>query len=536
LLQVGKGHTIAYNTGLELMTTMLLAAASAHEVVDGPVCLGVARWGNVLFSRKGRPWFLGFGDDAGQSLMIDASTGALGHCSYAPEVGMGAPPSPGGDLLAVVQLFRALTPLGDVPGSFKRAIAGIPAPGEEPIAEIIERINGAVFTDPKSRLQSAPALVEMYVEAAQLAGTDPTTGDIDKVFAGFVAMVPAADRGGWNSERYREVGPIGAGGQGKLSKAYDLLLAMPVVLKRIETVRADGKARQRALREARVARQIMHPHVVRGYDVVDTGGALLVVMEYLDGVNLDEWSAGHSPNDVRAHLAQVAAGLAALHHASIVHRDVKPSNVVVCDRGAVLVDLGLAVEEGVQRTTQMVGTLDYLAPEVAEGGRHVPASDVFAFARMATELLGPDDKTWKELISRALVADPAERPPISAFIGDESAPIEELVVHNGGEWFSYQGVVADLRRRGAASRILSVLASSHAGDKAFPAADLIAVGWPGEQLVANSGLRRVYVELHHLRKLGLAGLLESTSLGYRLRPEVPVNIAGNRLPPANAEP
>jgi hypothetical protein len=156
------------------------------------------------------------------------------------------------------------------------------------------------------------------------------------------------------------------------------------------------QARRRAVREARIAARLQHPGAVTVHDVTEDGGQPVLVMEYVPAQSLAEIIAARGPLPV-AQLAQigsqVAAALAAAHEAGIVHRDVKPANVLITGTGtAKITDFGIARAHGdttVTATGLLVGTPAFLAPEVAQGHESSAASDVFSLgATLYTALEG----------------------------------------------------------------------------------------------------------------------------------------------------
>ncbi|OKI23208.1 hypothetical protein A6A25_35375 [Saccharothrix sp. CB00851] len=186
--------------------------------------------------------------------------------------------------------------------------------------------------------------------------------------------------------RYRLRGRVGAGAMGVVWQALDERLDRVVALKQLvvpegsDPVAAVG----RAAREARIAARLQHPNAVTVHDVVEDDGKPVLVMEYLPARTLADLIAqGPLPAERVLRIgAQIAGALAAAHAAGIVHRDVKPGNVLLTEDGtAKITDFGIARAVGdvtVTRTGLLAGTPAFLSPEVARGGEPGPASDVFA--------------------------------------------------------------------------------------------------------------------------------------------------------------
>ena len=186
--------------------------------------------------------------------------------------------------------------------------------------------------------------------------------------------------------RYRLRGRVGAGAMGVVWEALDERLDRVVALKQLvvpegsDPVAAVG----RAAREGRIAARLRHPNAVTVHDVVEDDGRPVLVMEYLSARTLaDRIAQGPLPAEQVLRVgAQIAGALAAAHAAGVVHRDVKPGNVLLTEDGtAKITDFGIARAVGdvtVTRTGLLAGTPAFLAPEVARGGEPGPASDVFA--------------------------------------------------------------------------------------------------------------------------------------------------------------
>ncbi|MFE4726747.1 protein kinase [Microbacterium sp. NPDC056736] len=192
------------------------------------------------------------------------------------------------------------------------------------------------------------------------------------------------------AERYRLVKMLGAGGMGIVWQAWDTRLRRPVALKMLRTQpELTDEERQiatdRAMREAQITAGLHHPHAVTVYDVVEHDDQPCIVMQLLESTPLSELlrERGAFPPDETARIgAQVASALAAAHRLKIVHRDVKPGNILItADGSAMISDFGISHALGdatITATGMIHGTPAYLAPEVARGLPTSFASDVFS--------------------------------------------------------------------------------------------------------------------------------------------------------------
>ncbi|MGI5220157.1 serine/threonine-protein kinase [Nocardia sp. CA-290969] len=192
------------------------------------------------------------------------------------------------------------------------------------------------------------------------------------------------------ADHYRLVEQIGSGGTGVVWRAVDERLQRSVAIKQIHIKPSLPPAerdvlRQRASREARNAARFQHPNAIVVFDITEHGGDPCLVMEYMKSRSLAQVlsSQGPLPLPQVARIGeQVAAALIAAHQAGIVHRDVKPGNVLLDDHGTVkITDFGISRATGdvtLTETGLICGTAAYLAPEVARGADPTPAADVFA--------------------------------------------------------------------------------------------------------------------------------------------------------------
>ncbi|MEU1801505.1 serine/threonine-protein kinase [Streptomyces sp. NPDC019937] len=233
--------------------------------------------------------------------------------------------------------------------------------------------------------------------------------------------------------RYRVTGQLGRGGMGVVCGAVDEVLGREVAVKVLRAYTDASGAeladlRTRMRREARAAARIRHPGVITVHDVADEDGLPVIVMELIDGPSLDDLIDERGvvePLEAARIGAKVADALAAGHDVGVLHRDVKPGNVLI-DRGGrvVLTDFGIASMEApddgattkLTRSGELIGSLDYLAPERAQGQDPGPASDVWALGMTlyaAVEGSSPFRRTsvWSTLT--AIVTEPLPEPRLA---------------------------------------------------------------------------------------------------------------------------
>jgi YVTN family beta-propeller protein len=242
--------------------------------------------------------------------------------------------------------------------------------------------------------------------------------------------VPARLQVGSTVAGYRVDALIARGGMGVVYRATHLGLERQVALKVIARELADrGGFRERFLRESRLAARLDHPAVVPIFDSREVDGELLVAMRLVEGGDLRrliDREGPLPPEQATALLGQVADALDAAHAAGIVHRDVKPHNVLVEGDRAFLSDFGLAKaldESGAASGTSVVGTAEYMSPEQWRGGSVGPAADIYSlgcvlfesvtgippYARRESDTEPEVPEGLEDVIERAVAKDPGDR-------------------------------------------------------------------------------------------------------------------------------
>jgi serine/threonine-protein kinase len=201
-------------------------------------------------------------------------------------------------------------------------------------------------------------------------------------------FVPGTLLGG----RYRIIALLGRGGMGEVYRATDLTLGQSVALKFLpEEASRNQRLLERFHGEVRIARQVSHPNVCRVYDIGEVEGMPFISMEYVDGEDLASLLTriGRLPGDKALETARkLCAGLAAAHDRGVIHRDLKPQNIMINKRGEVVImDFGLAAIAGQLSGAEVsVGTPAYMAPEQLKGAEVTARSDVYALGLVLYEL------------------------------------------------------------------------------------------------------------------------------------------------------
>jgi serine/threonine protein kinase len=201
---------------------------------------------------------------------------------------------------------------------------------------------------------------------------------------------------GSNFAGYEVESVVGAGGIGILYRARQVRLDRPVALKLVESdVARDPVIRERLRREARMVAALDHPNVVPLYAAGDEDGTVYIVTRWVEGTELGtliQRDGPLEPSRAARTAAQIAAALEVAHEQGLIHRDIKPSNVILTAEDHVyLTDFGLAKRAGtavgLTRVDQMLGTVDYVAPEGIEGSEPDARGDVYSLGCVLFEML-----------------------------------------------------------------------------------------------------------------------------------------------------
>ena len=227
-------------------------------------------------------------------------------------------------------------------------------------------------------------------------------------------------RAGLQLAQYTIVDRVGVGGMGQVFVASDTKLKRQVALKFLSPqFISDETFRARFIREAQSAAALNHPNIVTIYEVADQGNQVYIAMEFIEGQSLKEVIQARSI-DVETNLRimeQICDGLAAAHAAGLVHRDLKPQNIMIDRTKRIrILDFGLAKAQGDDQLTQAgtaIGTVNYMSPEQAAGGEADQRSDIFALGILFFELLSgqlPFKRGNMPATLHAIVHEPA--PPL----------------------------------------------------------------------------------------------------------------------------
>ena len=246
--------------------------------------------------------------------------------------------------------------------------------------------------------------------------------------------MPSEPRIGTVFAGYRIEGICGRGGMSVVYRAENLRLGNPVALKLLAAELAEDEGfRERFVRESRTAASLLHPHIIPIYDAGDAEGILYIAMRYVDGPDLKALAreGALSPERALRIGAQVASALDAAHERGLIHRDVKPANILLeggpgGEDHSYLADFGLTKNvdshSGITGTGQFVGTIDYMAPEQIEGREVDSRVDVYALGCVLFECLAGVPPYTRESEVAVLWAHMRDDPPAVTAVRPELPP------------------------------------------------------------------------------------------------------------------
>jgi len=283
------------------------------------------------------------------------------------------------------------------------------------------------------------------------------------------------------ASRYRIVSLLGKGGMGEVYRADDLSLDQPVALKFLpESVAGSESALTRFKNEVRIARQVSHANVCRVYDVGEIDGFVFLSMEYVDGEDLGSLlrRIGRLPPDKALEISRkLCAGLAAAHEKGVLHRDLKPGNVMLDSRGHVLLtDFGLAgLADQLTGAEVRNGTPQYMAPEQLSGKEVTARSDIYSLGLVLYEIFTGKRPFEADSLAELVRAQTDSKPPsISTLVRDLDPAVERVIQR-----------CLDPEPSRRPSSALAVAAALPGGD---PLAAALAAGeTPSPEMVAAAG-------------------------------------------------
>ncbi|MDX2015388.1 MAG: serine/threonine-protein kinase [Myxococcaceae bacterium] len=301
-------------------------------------------------------------------------------------------------------------------------------PRDDQAATILRRLT----RPPVLAAPPAPMFESLATPAARPGPVAPPTGPTNAPGA---ARAPGFGPGQLVGQRYRLGDVLGRGGMSTVFHARDEELGDEVALKVFEA--SSGlEALERFRREIKLARDIVHPHVVRVFDLGLHEGDRYLTMELIDGVDLRQAVTRSPPLATRLDwVIQACKGLSAAHERGVVHRDVKPANLLITDRGVVKVtDFGVARHRDV--TTELttpglvVGTAQYMAPEQIRGARELSfAADLYALGVVAYRLVtGHLPFPQTELVALFMAHLEAAPPPLRTWVPELPSAIEDVIL------------------------------------------------------------------------------------------------------------
>ncbi len=237
---------------------------------------------------------------------------------------------------------------------------------------------------------------------------------------------------------YRLVDRLGAGGMGEVWRAEDTRLLRPAAIKILsQKIASDPDWKARFLREARTAAQLNHPNIATIYTVDEEGSTMYIAMELVEGPSLASMITNRSMSvaDIIRVGAQTAEALAAAHAKSIVHRDIKPDNIIVQRRGVKVLDFGIAkqigptADDSLTRGQMILGTPYYMSPEQALGKKFDTKTDIFSLGVVLYEALAGRRPFAGANVTETVLYILSKEPPELSSVAPHVSPALSGIVH-----------------------------------------------------------------------------------------------------------
>ncbi|MBF0564295.1 MAG: serine/threonine protein kinase [Nitrospirae bacterium] len=368
------------------------------EGVDFAHCQGVVhrdiKPANIIVDNDGIVKIMDFGIAVGDDYLRLTKTGiSLGTLRYmSPEQIKGGKVDVQSDIYSIgMTLFEMITDKspfkGDSAFHLMNAIVKnkLPSPAKfrSDVPLVIEKaILKACAKDPSNRFESA-AEFSKALDDWDISITDEKTNK-------YIAVSPAMEIG-----PYRIIQKVGEGGSGVVYKAEHNLTGQIVAIKELANGLSSGEEmRERFIREAKILAKLTHKNIVRLYNFIEHDGLFYLVMEFMEGIRLDETIKKETPMDYGrciGYCKQILEGAGFAHSQGIVHRDIKPANIIVDNDGVVkIMDFGIAVGDDYLRLTKTgtsLGTLRYMSPEQIKGGKVDVQSDIYSIGMTLFEMI-----------------------------------------------------------------------------------------------------------------------------------------------------